>query len=146
VIDNPRMSISDIAECSGYSAKTVRRAMKELEETRAIWFGARPDLAAGSLVNIHVRVEWDEKESNAEEIGYWLREEYPITLWDVWRTARYPVLYAEFVVDDLHEAQSIVLNIRNSLKIKTTSTLVAYSNAKFPYFADIKLRELLDMK
>ncbi|MHA2426040.1 MAG: winged helix-turn-helix transcriptional regulator, partial [Candidatus Thorarchaeota archaeon] len=146
LVDNPRLGISDIADCSGYSSKSVRRALKELDESKAIWFGARPDLAAGSLVNIHIRVEWNEKESSAEEIGHWLRDKYPVTLWDVWRTARHPVLYGEFVVEDLHEAQAIVLNIRESLKIKSTSTLVAYSSAKFRYLADIKLRELLDMK
>ncbi len=143
LVENPRMSIAEVSDCSGYSPKSVRRALRELKDSRNVWFLARPDLAAGGLVNIHVEIIWDEKDTNSQEIGKWLRETYPVSLWDIWITAHHPLLYAEFAVDDLQEALSIVLNIRNTLKIKSTSTLVSYSSAKFPYHGELKLKELL---
>jgi DNA-binding Lrp family transcriptional regulator len=144
LVDDPRKPIADIVHEVGMSPKTVRRVLTELEESEGVWFVARPDLATGSLVNIHIRIKWNEKRVSIEELVEWLRNEYPVAFWIPWVSASDSVVFAEFVVNDLHEAESIARKIRGLDYVESTSTLVSYSNAKFPYPAETKLVEMLD--
>ena len=141
--NNPRALIIDIAQDTGLAPKTVRRAIRELMEGEGIHFSARPDMAAGKLVNFFVRFEWNEDEITMEKIVEWLLEEYPITLWDPSPSATEPVFFAEFVVDDLHEVEEIARYIRSRPFVKSTTTLVSYSSQKFQYLAEIMLDEMI---
>ncbi|MHA1959927.1 MAG: winged helix-turn-helix transcriptional regulator, partial [Candidatus Thorarchaeota archaeon] len=98
--ENPRMSISDIAEKSGLAPKTVRRALREMDESACASYIARPDLAAGGLVNIHIRIEWDTKNITLPDLVQWLNDEYPVAFWSPWISASDSVVFAEFIVDD----------------------------------------------
>lgn len=140
---NPRAMINDIAYDSGLAPKTVRRAIRELMEGGGIVFSARPDMAAGKLVNFFVRFEWKENETTMEKIAIWLKEKYPVELWDPTASATEPVFFAEFVVENLHEAEAIARYIRSKSFVKSTATLVSYSNQKFTYFAETMLDEMI---
>ncbi|MHA1638511.1 MAG: hypothetical protein ACTSUB_10920, partial [Candidatus Thorarchaeota archaeon] len=118
--------------------------LREIIESEQVRFIARPDLAAGGLVNIHIRLEWDEKLKPLEEIIGWLREEFPFAFWAPWASAVEPVLFAEFVIRNLHEAERIAKQVRVAPFVSSSTTLVSYSNAKFPYLSEIILIEMLD--
>jgi DNA-binding Lrp family transcriptional regulator len=140
---NPRALISDISQEAGLAPKTVRRAIKELMEGGGIVFSARPDMAAGKLVNFYVRFEWNEDEITLDKVVTWLREKYPVELWDPTASATNPIFFAEFVVENLHEAEEIARYIRSNSFVKSTTTLVSYSNQKFPYFAETMIDEMI---
>lgn len=144
LVENPLSQISEISQNSGVSPKTVRKVLREFEEKKTVHFIARPDLAAGNLVNLHIRIVWDERVKSLEEIIEWHRENYPIEFWSEWISVSEPILYAEFVVENLHEAESITKQIRQAPFVLSTSTLVAYSSTKFPLLSEIKLKEMLD--
>ena len=140
---NPRALINDIVAETNLAPKTVRRAIRELMDGEGIRFTARPDMAAGKLVNFYVRLEWDEDETSLEDVVRWLQETYTLELWDPTVSATDPIIYAEFVVENLHEAEEIARNIRNRPFVKSTSTLVSYSNLKFSYFAESMLDDMI---
>ena len=141
--ENPRAPINDVANDTGLAPKTVRRAIRELMEGEGIKFSARPDMAAGKLVNFFVRFEWNEDETSQDEVVTWLLKEYPLELWDPTQSATDPIIFAEFVVENLHEAEEIARNIRSRPFVKSTTTLVSYSNQKFQYFAETMLDEMI---
>ncbi|MFW9787731.1 MAG: Lrp/AsnC family transcriptional regulator [Candidatus Thorarchaeota archaeon] len=140
---NPRALINDIAADTNLAPKTVRRAIRELMEGGGIHFSARPDTAAGHFVNFYVRFEWNEDETTLEDIVKWLQDKFSLELWDPTVSATDAIIYAEFVVDDLHQAEAIARHIRCKPFVKSTTTLVSYSNLKFPYFAESKLDEMI---
>jgi DNA-binding Lrp family transcriptional regulator len=140
---SPRALINEIAQESGLAPKTVRRAIRELMDGEGIVFSARPDMAAGKLVNFYVRFEWNENETTLEEVVRWLQDTYPVELWDPTASATDPVFFAEFVVENLHEAEAIARQIRCESFVKSTATLVSYSNQKFPYLAETMLDEMI---
>jgi DNA-binding Lrp family transcriptional regulator len=146
LLKDPRMMMSDISQETGLSPKTVRRALREIVDDDFVYFRARPDLAAGGLVNLNLKIEWDEKKKSIKDLDRWLRKEYPLEYWDPFVSALEPVVFAEFMVDDLHEAESISRRIRELPYVKSTTTLVSYSSAKFPYLAELKLREMINIK
>ncbi len=140
---NPRMPLNDIAKELGLAPKTVRRGLREMMEDGAVSLTARPDMATGKLVNFYVRFEWDEKMKTMEEMLAWLDEQYPVELWDPTPTVSGPIFFSEFVVDNLHKAERIARQIRDAPFVKSTATLVSYSNQKFPYYAETKLDEMI---
>ena len=140
---NPRALINDIANETDLAPKTVRRALRELMEGDGIQFSSRPDMAAGKLVNFYVRFEWDEDETKLEDVVKWLQEKYALELWDPTISATEPIIFAEFVVENLHEAEKIARDIRSVEFVKSTATLVSYSNLKFTYLAETMLDDLI---
>ncbi|MHA1949743.1 MAG: Lrp/AsnC family transcriptional regulator [Candidatus Thorarchaeota archaeon] len=140
---NPRALINDIANDTGLSPKTVRRGIRELMEGDAVSFTARPDMAAGKLVNFYVRFEWNEDETSREEVVSWLQKDYPLELWDPTQSATDPVIFAEFVVENLHEVEELARQIRSKPYVNSTATLVSYSNQKFRYLAETMLDEMI---
>jgi DNA-binding Lrp family transcriptional regulator len=143
LVKEPRMLMSDIAKETGLSPKTVRRALREIVDNDFVRFVARPDLAAGGLVNLNLKIAWDEKKKTIEDLVCWLKTQFPLEFWDPWVSALEPVVFAEFMVDDLHEAESISKRIRELPYVESTTTLVSYSSAKFPYLAELKLKEMI---
>ena len=141
---NPLMQTSEIAQLTGISAKTVRRALKEIAADGKVSFRGRADLAAGSLVNIHIRIEWDEKTISLEKLVKWLNEKYPVAFWFPFPSATEPMMIAEFVVEDLKEAERISSELRATDFVKSSTTMVAFSSGKFSYLSEIKLSEILE--
>lgn len=143
LVKNPRIQLSDISQETGISPKTVRRALREITDSGSVRFVARPDLASGSFVNLNIRISWDEKQISIDELTKWLREEYPLEFWDSFVSASAPVVFAEFMVSNLHHAEAISKRIRELPFVMSTTTLVSYSSAKFPYLAEIMLQEMV---
>ena len=52
-------------------------------------------------------------------------------------------MIAEFVVNDLQEAEKIANELRQSELIESSTVMVAFSSAKFPFLSQIQLEELL---
>ncbi|MGY5859803.1 MAG: winged helix-turn-helix transcriptional regulator [Candidatus Thorarchaeota archaeon] len=142
--ENPLMQTSEIAQKTSISPKTVRRALREITEGGKVKFIARPDLAAGSLVNIHIRIRWNEKKISLQELRNWLYDKYPIEFWSPFASASEPMMIAEFVVNDLHEADRISSELHQVDFIDSHTVMVAFSSGKYPYLSQIRLNELLD--
>jgi DNA-binding Lrp family transcriptional regulator len=141
---NPLMQTSEISQRTKISPKTVRRALREIAEGGMVKFIGRPDLAAGELVNIHIRLYWDEKKISLQKLLKWLNDKYPIEFWSPFASATEPMMIAEFVVNDLQEAERITSELYDEEFIVSCTTMVAFSSAKFSYLSQIKLEELLD--
>ncbi|MFW9802240.1 MAG: hypothetical protein ACFFFC_06295, partial [Candidatus Thorarchaeota archaeon] len=73
-------------------------------------------------------------------------EEYPIEFWDPWVSALEPIVFAEFMVEDLHDAELISKRVRELPHVKSSTTLVSYSSTKFPYLAETILREMVEVE
>jgi len=144
--DNPLMQTSEIAQKTNISPKTVRRALREITEGGKVKFIGRPDLAAGSLVNIHIRIRWNEKKISLPKLRNWLYDKYPIEFWSPFASATEPMMIAEFVVKDLQEAERISSELHEAEFIESSTTMVAFSNGKFPFLSQIKLDQLLDQE
>jgi len=141
---DPLMQTSEIAQKANLSPKTVRRALREIAEEGKVSFIARPDLAAGSLVNIHIRMCWDEKIISFDNLVEWLSKKYPVAFWSPFASATEPMMIAEFVVNDLQEAEKIAAELHNTEFIESSTVMVAFSSGKFSYLSQIKLEELLE--
>ncbi len=131
IIDDPRMQLSKIAECSGYSAKTVRKALNELMESEGLWFGGRIHLNAADSVAFLVRIEWDEQKSELQDILEWLNVEFPIEYWLPMITASRPFIVAVFLVDSVKEINPIVEKIKKATFVKSATSVMGSESYSF---------------
>ena len=144
LVDNPRISIVEVAELAGMSARRVRRIIEKLKKSEAIRFAVLWNLGIGGLNEILLRIEWDDKNSNHEKVIEWLREEYPLEFWSPFVSAAFPVIFARFVVEDLETIEKITRSVRRAPFVKSLSTLVFYSNNIFDWPDITELRRLLE--
>jgi DNA-binding Lrp family transcriptional regulator len=144
LIQDPRMPISDISQKTGLSPKTVRRSLRALEDNGGINFSASFDMAVGGFLDVFVRINWDEKLISLDELTQWLWKEFPVEFWAPWSSASEAVMFADFLVESLQDAERISNHIRMAPFVKSTTILVSFSAAKFPYFTELRLKEILD--
>ena len=142
LVDDPRMSIADLAEMTGMTARRVRRVIDELHEGSGIDFSVYWNLGKGGLTEILLRIEWDENISNHESVTDWLRKEYPLEFWTPFISATSPIMFARFVVDKLETIESITKGVRKAPFVKSVTILVFFSNNMFewPGVKELRLR------
>ncbi len=144
LFQNPRMQINEIAEMTGMASKTVRRALKELMDGGKVMLSASIDPPAVGIVDIFFRITWNNEMISVDELIEWLWSEYPNRLWYPWISESEKVIFADFFVGSLLEAETIAKQIRESPFVVSSTLLVTLSAAKFPYYPEVKLKEILD--
>jgi DNA-binding Lrp family transcriptional regulator len=144
LIKNPRMPISEISQMSGLSPKTVRRLLKQLLDGGGVHFSASFDMAAGGFLDVFIRINWNEKMISADELAQWLQKEYPVEFWAPWSSTSEAVMFADFLVKNHQEAEQISNQIREAPFVTSTTMLLSFTGAKFPYFTELRLKEILD--
>ncbi|MFX1367868.1 MAG: Lrp/AsnC family transcriptional regulator [Promethearchaeota archaeon] len=144
LLQDSRMQISEISRMSKLSPRTVRRSLRELEEDGGISLTASFDMAAGGFLDVFVRINWNDKMISVDELVQWLWKEYPLVFWAPWSSASEPIMFADFLVKSHQEAELISRHIREAPFVISTTILLAFSAAKFPYFTELKLKEMLD--
>ncbi|MFX1603773.1 MAG: Lrp/AsnC family transcriptional regulator [Promethearchaeota archaeon] len=143
LLDDPRMMISELASRSGLTARRVRKLLTELIESRSFWFSVRWNLSAGESTEFYVRLVYDQRVGNPEEIDKWLRSEYEMEYWYSYVSAIEPVLFVKFVTDHFRDAELITRKIMASRFARSTRTLVCYPVRKFRRLGQIKLQDML---
>ncbi len=144
LVDNPRMSIVELSDAVGMTARRVRRSIVELQEGRGIRFSIFWNLGIGGLNEVLLRIEWEEKETTHENVIDWLRQEYPLEFWTPFISATSPVVFARFVVEDLETIESIAKAVKRAPFVKSLSALVFYSNNLFDWPGASELRRILE--
>ena len=144
LVDNPRMSIVELSDAVGMTARRVRRTIVDLQEGRGIRFSVFWNLGKGGLSEVLLRIEWEEKDTTHESVIDWLRQEYPLEFWTPFISATSPVVFARFVVEDLETIEYIARAVKRSPFVKSLSALVFYSNNLFDWPGASELRRILD--
>lgn len=144
LVENPRMSIVEIADLSGMTARRIRRTIEELQEGEGILFAVIWNLGIGGLTEVLLRIEWDEKNADHETVIAWLRKRYPLEYWSPFISAAFPVIFARFVVEKLETIESIAREVKRAPFVKSLSTLVFYSNYLFNWPGVTELRRLFE--
>jgi len=143
LFDDPRMSISGIAKCSGLSARMVRRALTQLKEGNAVRFTVRWDINAGDNTSFWIIIRWNQKELTHQEVLDNLEKEFPDDYWTSFVVATEPIIFARFVVEDLRNANQISGIVKRLQYVESAQTLVCYSSHDFQWFGESVLKEMI---
>ncbi len=142
LLEDPRMTISELASRSGLTARRVRRILDTLLEGRGFDFAVMWNLGIGGLTEVLIRINWNVKETSIEEVIDWLNSNFD-EFWSAFISANHPVAFARFLVSELEIAESAARRIRKAKFVDSVSILVLYSNNIFSWPGVDKLRELI---
>ncbi|MFW9919750.1 MAG: winged helix-turn-helix transcriptional regulator [Candidatus Thorarchaeota archaeon] len=142
IVDDPRMTISDIADETNLSARRVRRELDFLIESRAFHFGLRWNLATEKRSQILVYTQYS-KEFNVQEFVEWVYDRFELEAWAVTPSAMEPILATPFVTDSLGKIPEIIRELREYNGIENIRHYVVYTTRKFPWPAERMMNELI---
>jgi len=143
LIDNPRMSISEIAQCSKLNARMVRRVLDKLQEERAVRFTVRWDINAGDNTSFWILIRWNQKKMTHEEIVKTLESEFPEDYWTSFVVATEPIVSGRFVVANLRRAHQIIGKVKEMPSVESTQNFVCYSSFDFPWLGETLLQDMI---
>lgn len=126
------MRLGKIAECTGYSAKTVRRALQKIIDDKGIWFTLRLRLNAGDVLVFLARIEFDERKAQIQDILSWLSTEFPISYWIPLISVSEPVMLCAFVVDYVKDINPIITRIKGSHFVSSAISIMGSESYSFP--------------
>ena len=130
IVDEPRMRLSKIAECTGYSAKTARRALNSLIEGDSIWFGVRLRLQDADSLTFIAKIEWNELQMELPAILGWLSKEFP-EYWVPAISATEPILFAAFLVSSVKDITPIIERVQSARFVKSVISIMGGESYSF---------------
>ncbi len=142
IVKDPRMSISDIADETGLSARRVRKEIDSLTESNAFHFGLRWNLSIGlrnqALVFTHYK-----NNINVEDYLEWLYEEHELEVWASIKSAIEPIIMTQLVTESMSRIPEIISAIRKRPEISHVRDYVVYRTFKYPWLADTIMNDIL---
>lgn len=143
LLEDPRMSVVEIADKSGLTARRVRRLLDQLENSGAIRFRALLELGAASSIPFIAKITWNEKKTTYLPILDWIEKTYPLTHWESFVSASAPVLYSLLAAENLTEVTKLAREIRNHPPVKGVVTIISEYHKFFAIYRQSKLREMI---
>lgn len=142
LINEPKLSVVEISNKSGLTARRVRRLLSQLEESGAVQFRALLELGAATTIPFLARVTWDERKTNYQEVRDLISQTYPLSHWETYLSASEPVLYSLIAVEGLVEVNEVTSALRKHDKIESVKALISMFHKFYP---SITRQTLLDM-
>jgi len=142
LIKDPKLSVVEIANRSGLTARRVRRLLTQLEESGAVRFNALLELGAATSIPFLARVTWDERKTDYQEVRDLITQTYPLAHWETYVSASEPVLYSLIAVEGLVEVNEVTSALRKHDKIESVKALISMFHK---FYESITRQTLLDM-
>jgi DNA-binding Lrp family transcriptional regulator len=143
LLDDPRMSVVEIAKESGLTARRVRRLLTQLEDSGAVRFRALVELGAASSIPFIAKITWDEKTTTYARILEWIEKTYPLNHWESFISASEPILYSLLAAHNLTEVTELTRDIRKHTLVRGVTTIISKYHKFFPNYRMNKLREMI---
>ncbi len=137
-----RMSIVEITEKTGLTARRIRKLLQEIQDSGAIRVTANVELGAASDIPFLIRMTYNQSKMTPDNLMDWLWDSYPLPLWQLFMSASEPVAIALFAVDTLTELDQIARHVRSHDFIDTVTVTISTHHK---YFEGIRLRKLIEM-
>ncbi|MFW9943819.1 MAG: winged helix-turn-helix transcriptional regulator [Candidatus Sifarchaeia archaeon] len=144
LLEDPRMSISDISKRADLTARRVRRTLKELQDGGAVDLSVFWSLGSGNPTEVLIGIQWDAATTSTNEVVEWLRTQYQHEFWSPFVSATSPEIFARCVVEQLEKAYEIVRAAKKASFSRKVNPLVFFSTHVFEWPGTAKLRALLE--
>ena len=138
-----RMPISLIASKSRLTAKRVRSILGQLHESQSVSFTIDIDLTAGESNLITFRIIYQPKTIKPDEVVKPLKEEFGAEFWNEWHSASQNLMWIDFVLDNVRDAEPIAKRIRMMPSVEIQNTIVPYPIRWFTGYREARLAELI---
>ncbi|MFX1564609.1 MAG: winged helix-turn-helix transcriptional regulator [Promethearchaeota archaeon] len=140
---DPRMSIVEIAEQSGLTARRVRKLVNEIIKGRAVLFSTFAELGAAGSIPFLMQMTWDERATDHKTIVSWLTETFGSSLWETYISVEAPVIISLLTAENLNELDRISRTTRRHEHIPRVTVQIAKHHNYYPGLRSATLEKLL---
>ena len=164
LLQDARMTISDLAKCSGLTPRRVRKLIEEFTMGGAIpelyltgkapgdyrtkqacfYFQVVRDLNGGGYTAFITRILHDGDAMTRTRIVEHLKEQYPLSFFYAYTSAFEPILFCIFVVEHIREGSDIINSTRQVPGVISTEALYGYPTKRFPGLFDTYFEDILN--
>jgi hypothetical protein len=121
-----RMSVSQIAQGTGFTPRRVRKLLRELEEGGGIHILASVDVFALGDLEYRIKICYDEDQTTGEDIIKELYEKYPVNFWWASITTNEPIVDVGLIIDDPGKGMPIIQDLKGAPFIRSIEDFVSY--------------------
>jgi DNA-binding Lrp family transcriptional regulator len=138
LIDNPRISVSNIARVTGLESSKIKELIEHMRASEAVLFTitTSDDLDEKST-EVLAKVQWNVSQTSKEELMNWLHREFGSLKLGECVSATEPTLFFHFSVNHVKEIEIVVNKIREFGFAITVEPLIMFPGIKF---SDPRLR------
>ncbi|MHA1908679.1 MAG: AsnC family transcriptional regulator [Candidatus Thorarchaeota archaeon] len=144
LLNNARMPTSEISRKTGYTPKSIRKNIQELQQKHAISFTIYLSPSSSGNTDFYLQTEIDEEKVRPEDVVLWFESNFNLEYWNSWQLTQKPILRNYFSVKDLNVIEKITDRVRESTFVKSVEPIIKYPNKIFQSIGRTKLIELLD--
>lgn len=141
LLTDPRMPVTKIAKKTSLAARTVTRGIEEILASEAVRLSIRWNLNATDAITFLVKLQWNEKISEVDEVYAWLRKKFPTEFWDPLIAAGEPIMFPAFVVEKQRDVERIIDIIRQAKFTVGATALVGKPSKSFPDLRRARLED-----
>ncbi len=144
LLESPRIPMVEIRKKIHMSIKKIRKTIEFLQSSGAIHFGTQLFLGANGVIEYLVKIVLDEKRVSNCEVIDWLNQTFATELWAIHISATEPVIFARFVVDNMHHAEELLRKIRVQKFIKFATGFVHYSSTEVSLLGESEISQMIE--
>lgn len=138
LVQNARMSVSEISKITGLAARSVRRLIDEIIEGEGVRLSLWWELNSSDRVVLMAKTRWFSDKTDIGDLLHWFNSQFPEFYTPI-IAATEPVIFAAFVCPDLKRLNEITNQIKSSEKIESVSSILGRPSFHYP---DLKQYEL----
>jgi DNA-binding Lrp family transcriptional regulator len=146
LMEDARMQLVSIADKTGLTTRRVRRTVQELLDSNNVRFTLKWNPEASKGIPFIARIDFDESKIQSTDCERWLRERFPIPLWEVMISSSEPTIFVYFVAEDQTHLERLTREVRQVAFVKSVVTFVNKPTRVFPGLRNHRLTEMLLQK
>ncbi|UCH05551.1 MAG: AsnC family transcriptional regulator [Candidatus Thorarchaeota archaeon] len=146
LMEDARMPLVSIAEKAGLTTRRVRRTIQELLDSNSVRFTLKWNPEASKGIPFIAHIEFDESEIQPTDCERWLREAFPIPLWEVMISSSNPTIFAYFVAENQTHLEKVARQVRRAAFVKSVITFVNKPTRVYLGPRNHRLTEMLQQK
>ncbi|MHA2312471.1 MAG: winged helix-turn-helix transcriptional regulator [Candidatus Thorarchaeota archaeon] len=141
LIENSRLSVAEISRRTGLSPRRIKKSLDEIVTDGGIVLAIARNPALGSGVSFYMRIVWDEKKADVQNIMKHMEQTFPAEIWESYVSASDSVLFTRFSVEHIKEVERVSNAISQFEEVKALETLVIFPARISMIISRARLRE-----
>lgn len=126
LFDDGRMSVSKIAQQTGFTARRVRKILRELRDGGGVHFFAGYQIFALGDMEYRLKIRYDKSQIKGHEIITEIYNKYPNTFWWASITTNEPLVDIGLIIDRPGTAVPIINEVKAASYTQSVEDYVSY--------------------
>jgi DNA-binding Lrp family transcriptional regulator len=134
LFDDGRMPTSQIAKQTGLTARRVRKILRELNESDAIFITTGYNIFAMGDMEYRLKIRFNDSQTNGKDIIRSIYKKYPNDFWWASTTTNEPVVDIGLIIDRPGAAVPIINEVKAASYTRSVEDYVSYPRVVFGSF------------